>query len=596
MVYSIKGDIMKGFAIALFLILTSINSYAAGITAMTTHGKEVEVSTLSEAASNPVYAGSTITVRAALSSSFSNISSATVHAWPGDRALKVEKGGSIANTTKFSISEIIAAKLSQIFTGTGAVTGLKKVYVGQFGVVADDSTDNTATLSKALAAVADYGALVFDGGIYRGTLSVRRSNITIQGAGSASTIIKQPSGVVGIVLELGDTASGNGAAEYTNINVSGLTLDGGLSGAPTDDLTGWGFAATKTSYSRFSDLRILDCKSGGFGVFINSNYNTGNGIYINGTVGTAYATGQGFDMNSSKHSSYTGVVSDSDKYGVRLLDNCWNNYVQANVYNPTTSGLTLSNQTVNESHNNQVDITIEGGVTSDAVQIGANVRNCIVNATIKDSGSGGFQLINNATAAYQPSGNIVNLNTSGCNTESAKIGGLNNVVNIVSNLDGDSGAQGDYYAVTVQGNENSISLKMIDSDPWHTRTISIAAGATDNVIERWTRNDAYQLISDSGTRTKFNYSSGIGIDIASATEIGIPNKGDTFYLTGTTGITSMVLSTKGRLVTLITTDAGLVMTDGGNLRIAGNFTSTVGSTITLRCGPTYWEEVGRSLN
>lgn len=66
-------------------------------------------------------------------------------------------------------------------------------------------------------------------------------------------------------------------------------------------------------------------------------------------------------------------------------------------------------------------------------------------------------------------------------------------------------------------------------------------------------------------------------------------------ITGTTTITSIVLSWTGRVVTLKFSSAGCTVTDGGNLILSGNFVSAVnGATLTLACDGTNWVEVGRS--
>ena len=43
-------------------------------------------------------------------------------------------------------------------------------------------------------------------------------------------------------------------------------------------------------------------------------------------------------------------------------------------------------------------------------------------------------------------------------------------------------------------------------------------------------------------------------------------------------------------------DDVLTVTDGGNLKLAGNFVTALGSTITLVCDGTNWYEISRSAN
>lgn len=85
------------------------------------------------------------------------------------------------------------------------------------------------------------------------------------------------------------------------------------------------------------------------------------------------------------------------------------------------------------------------------------------------------------------------------------------------------------------------------------------------------------------------------ISLASSAALVLPAYGSTFFVTGTTNVTSMTVGRAGRQVTLIFTGA-LTFTDGGNLRLAGNFSTTADDTITLMSDGTNWYEMSRSTN
>lgn len=70
--------------------------------------------------------------------------------------------------------------------------------------------------------------------------------------------------------------------------------------------------------------------------------------------------------------------------------------------------------------------------------------------------------------------------------------------------------------------------------------------------------------------------------------------GDVATITGTTNITSIAARTPSR-ITLIFEDV-LTVTDGSNLNLNGNFTTTAGDTLTLVSDGTDWFETGRSVN
>jgi hypothetical protein len=85
-------------------------------------------------------------------------------------------------------------------------------------------------------------------------------------------------------------------------------------------------------------------------------------------------------------------------------------------------------------------------------------------------------------------------------------------------------------------------------------------------------------------------------DVASAAAVTLPVIGKIFTVTGTTNITSIVAAgNSGREVTLIFADA-LTFTDGSNLKLAGNLSTSADDTITLVCDGTNWFERGRSAN
>ena len=87
-------------------------------------------------------------------------------------------------------------------------------------------------------------------------------------------------------------------------------------------------------------------------------------------------------------------------------------------------------------------------------------------------------------------------------------------------------------------------------------------------------------------------------NVASATTTAL-TAGNLFHITGTTTITTLNTcdaANNGREVVLIFDDI-LTLTDGGNLKIAGNFATTADDTINLWCDGTNWYESGaRSVN
>lgn len=84
--------------------------------------------------------------------------------------------------------------------------------------------------------------------------------------------------------------------------------------------------------------------------------------------------------------------------------------------------------------------------------------------------------------------------------------------------------------------------------------------------------------------------------VASVAALVLPSTGKTFTVTGTTSITSIdATGNSGRDVFLVFTGV-LTMTDGSNLRLAGNFATTADDTMHLACLGANWFEIGRSVN
>jgi hypothetical protein len=86
-----------------------------------------------------------------------------------------------------------------------------------------------------------------------------------------------------------------------------------------------------------------------------------------------------------------------------------------------------------------------------------------------------------------------------------------------------------------------------------------------------------------------------GNNVASATAI-VPT-GNLFHVTGTTSITSITGTgiNAGASITIIF-DGILTFTNGNNLKLAGNLTTSAGTTITLRYDGTNFYETSRSIN
>jgi hypothetical protein len=500
------------------------------------------------------------------------------------------------------------------------------VNVLDYGVVADGTTNNSATLAAALAAVPANGTLYFPAGVYCGYLLLRRSNITIMGDGSASTTLKLPNNcptitvphdgvpnpITGLpnVIEIGECALGNAANTYSRVNVIGLTIDGNYTNntAPTTDLFGHGIILTKTSNCFIDDVVSQNCYATGIDNVINSNFNIIRATTIN--CGNALVSGgyyPNFDINSSKYCNFD-VTSEGGKYSGRMLDNCWNNTFTLRGHNPLYTGLVYNNQSVNQSYANIINVTIVDGCNlGQGVSFNSNCNNSQINATIRNVTGTGF-FMGGASLATSPTGNTININTFNCGGPGVSLNQYcqYNQFNIVSKQDGRSGAPGVNFAVDVDGADNNQFIVCIqEGSVSQVRGLVFRSGANNNhVIDLLFDPNLVQAINNLGTENFINWPSGSPASaIASANVIDIPFAGSLFEISGNTGMIGATTSNtyKGRIITLRFQSNPIVSqksaAPSSNFVLDGsvNFNATAGDTLTLITDGTDWIEIARTV-
>ena len=395
-----------------------------------------------------------------------------------------------------SVSTNVQAKLAQTIS------------VKDFGAKGDGTTNDTVAIAAAISATPTNGTLYFPSGVYVASMSIRKSNISIVGAGSASTKMIMPSSVDGIVCELGNTALGNSAPAYTNINVSGFTFDGNYLNVPTpsNDITGQAFATTNVSNSTWTDLICQNSQNAAFGTFINSNYNQVNVTCING--GNAVILGghyPNFDINSSSYSHYD-VISKNGYYGGRMLDNCFGNNLKITANNPSITGFVYNNQTVNQSYNNIIEANITNGCTSgQGMSVGANCYNSTIIANIYNVASTGFIEGYISSSTYTTYGNKYLINTFKCGGASVLSYGYNNQFTINSRYDGFGSSAGSYFAVDVYGSYNQFIINVNDQATPLLRGLVFRSGAQYNNVIDFAHNTLVENYNNQDTSNTNNY-------------------------------------------------------------------------------------------
>jgi len=372
-----------------------------------------------------------------------------------------------------------------------------------FGAKGDGTTNDTAAIAAAIAAAPANATLYFPPGVYRATISIRRNNLTLLMPG---VTVKTPDGVDGITLELGNTAAGNSAPAYSNVNVLGYpTLDGNYTStpAPSDDLTGHAFSAVNVSHSRF-ELRAQNTHNACALLAINANYNSIEAEVSSG--GNAVISGghyPNFDFNSSKY-NIAVIRSSGGHYGVRVLDNCWGNIINATVYSPSLQGCIYSNQLANDSHGNTINVKVEGGCADYGMTIGANCRSSDITVAANSITGVGVRSLAQVSADNNPTGNRIKVMSQGGNLGSCIIEASGNEWDICSTLDGRGGSAGDNFAVDVLGSDNIIRLAVTDSATPHVRGLKFEVGASRNQIASYTGGfKTVQALSDLGTNNRY---------------------------------------------------------------------------------------------
>lgn len=141
--------------------------------------------------------------------------------------------------------------------------------------------------------------------------------------------------------------------------------------------------------------------------------------------------------------------------------------------------------------------------------------------------------------------------------------------------------------------DGSLRVRQSGRIGWSSSDADASANAPDTGFGRHSAG-VIRATDSAGTGIKALI--GGGASVASAAALPLPT-GRVFHVTGTTTITSITSTNfqNGAVITLIF-DGILTFTDGGNLKLAGNFVTTADDTITLVYDGTNWYEVCRSVN
>jgi hypothetical protein len=174
------------FRSILALLLISVTSWSwAAILVQSPNGTATSAASFAAAASAANDKAKTVIVT-------TPVTLAANLTWPSDRTLKVVYGGSInvPSGITLTINGSVDFPLSQVFTGSGSVTGLRDIYLEYYGAALDGTTDDTTAIDRANTTLAASTAAkpctlhITGPTVYKGTSKL--GAITLTGVSGAS--------------------------------------------------------------------------------------------------------------------------------------------------------------------------------------------------------------------------------------------------------------------------------------------------------------------------------------------------------------------------------------------------------------------------
>ena len=533
------------------------------------------------------------------------------------------------NGSSVDITGIHAGELPYYPSGTGAVERTigeklgEVVSVKDFGAVGDGVTDDTDAIQAAVDSLANAGSVYLPEGDYlvSRSLSITKHGITLRGAGRLTTrIISETDdevvyfkfAVAGTLVYYcglrdltirsthGSPASpGLRVQQHSNFHMDNVHIEGFLIGLLCQgiaqsnfsnfSISAYGYTGSTVAGTGLIELRQDSSASAtdetnwttNFSNFIlggaDKSYslirieacdaiNFANG-YCGGTSGTSgYAVS--FDREDSSDPTPLAAVNFTNIYFDKAASST---EPMACIFFPAYS--------VNQEQSVAIKIngcTING--YTDAVKLGMEVRNFTISdcSIINCVGSGVYiQGIADKSEIIIANNDFRNIGSNGSSygVYAANCGNLIIADNHFTSVSGTS-----TFAIKTFNTITGLSItgnhfKNCTSDTLHGATVTEKTAIANNVT------DSTDYI------------------VSSASTITLAPLFDFFTVIGTTNVTSIAASWKGREVILLVSDAtGFDFVDGSNLRLAGNFSANSGDILKLVCDGTSWFEVSRSVN
>lgn len=497
------------------------------------------------------------------------------------------------------------------------------VNVKTYGAVGNGTTDDTSSIQAAIDAISAGGSLYFPAGTYKLTGSLTLySNVTVYGEGVKSIIDLGPSASAFTGTNLSDltihslkflgnsgstdTGSGIELNTCTRVLVQGCYFTAMATGSGTG---GAGAVFINCSHTRFIGNSGLDA-----GYALVNHYNCqsftaiGN-VHKNtrGTASTLLSTCC-YANSGSVDGVFAGNVSDGDTYPFE---------VRVGAKRIAVVGNTVKN-------------CGQQGIVVQSISTGGVTSHVLVADNVIQMASGSLYGINlDSTTHCTAHNNIIEGPTTGAGINVTRQGsGADGTDNTVTdNLVRSSAEYGiltasscdririagnriestdDQRSIYVQSDDCQVLNNYIKDSGFYAIDIAGTGCLVDGNRVNGTRNngDGFKSVAGNkigssnvatginGSGKAFNYTTPT---VASAATITLPANNGVVTVSGTTNITSVTATRPEDRVTLKFADV-LTFTDGSNLKLAGNMSTTADDTITLVCDGTNWYETGRSAN
>tara|TARA_R110002074_G_scaffold68102_1_gene159832 strand:+ start:716 stop:2785 length:2070 start_codon:yes stop_codon:yes gene_type:complete len=522
-------------------------------------------------------------------------------------------------------------------SGTGAVATTVQDKLGEFisvkdfGATGDGVTDDTAAIQAAINSTSTFKQRLF---IPAGTYISRQLNVKTDTYLFGVGTIKRKDATTGFLV----LASG-----VNNFTIRGIRFDANKIGAPSSSFAV--FARSSCYRFRFEGITVSNSKLNGIAIRDNADGATGTQSYINNC--TVSGSGlYGIEVQDSKNVTVSNnSVATSGQDGIVIYGTSTaatdaitvsNNHVTGSgesgiiapyIYPTSNFGVAriqIINNKVKNSGENGIVIQSDGGVCSGNVSfsngttishqgilVNGNYLTIDGNTSSSNAGVGidvgdGEQISITSNIVHDNGIIGIEINSAqGCVVDSNIV--RNNFINTSSGAgatqkagiliqEGDQFTGGTYDIIvsnnSVQGGPDQNYGIALLVNTGRTSITNNSVSYSGNI------RDIYIVATNGSFTCKGNVSSSASA-VASASTVTIDHNLRFAIITGTATITSIVTDTakyeRGRKIDLLLAGA-VTVTDGGNLRLAGDLTAAFGTLLTLVSEDGTWYEVSRSIN